>query len=114
MNASSLNNVRSNIDRLDREIVRLVAERAGYVHQAATFKTSAADVEAPKRVEQVIAKVRAIAVECGLEPEVADVTYRAMISAFIKVEHEAFQQLHAMKDESTIPDLAPITPTALK
>lgn len=91
-----------------------MAERAGYVHQAATFKTSAADVEAPKRVEQVIAKVRAIAVECGLEPEVADVTYRAMISAFIKVEHEAFQQLHAMKDESTIPDLAPITPTALK
>ena len=92
MDVSSLKDVRSNIDRLDREIIKLMAERGTYVHQAAKFKTSSADVEARKRVEQVIAKVRAISEEAGLEPSVAEAAYRAMIAAFITVEHQAFQR----------------------
>ncbi|WP_298091033.1 chorismate mutase [uncultured Sphingomonas sp.] len=92
MDVSSLDDVRSNIDRLDREIIKLIAERGTYVHQAAKFKTSSADVEAPKRVEQVIAKVRSISEEAGLEPSVAEAAYRAMIAAFVTVEHEAFQR----------------------
>ncbi len=91
MNFRSLENVRENIDRLDREIVTLMAERGNYVIEAASFKTSAADVEAPLRVEQVIAKVRAIATVTGLDPQVADETYRAMINAFIGLEHAAFR-----------------------
>ena len=90
MEVQSLDEVRSNIDRLDREIVRLMAERGSFVQQAARFKTSQADVEAPRRVEQVIAKVRALAVDAGLEPQVAEAAYRAMIAAFIEVEHVAF------------------------
>lgn len=91
MKAQSLDEVRANIDCLDRKIIRLVAERGGFVQQAARFKTSHADVEAPKRVEQVIAKVRGLANEAGLEPQVAEAAYRAMISAFIEVERQAFQ-----------------------
>lgn len=91
MEVRSLDDVRANIDRLDREIIRLMAERGGFVQQAARFKTSHADVEAPKRVEQVIAKVRGLANEAGLEPRVAEAAYRAMIAAFIEVERTAFQ-----------------------
>jgi isochorismate pyruvate lyase len=96
MNVGSLDDVRSNIDRLYREIIKLMAERGTYVHQAAKFKTSSADVEAPKRVEQVIAKVRAFSEEAGLEPSVAEAAYRAMIAAFILVEHEAFKRHQIM------------------
>lgn len=91
MEVQSLDEVRANIDRLDREIIRLMAERGGFVQQAARFKTSHADVEAPKRVEQVIAKVRGLAADAGLEPRVAQAAYRAMIAAFIEVEREAFR-----------------------
>jgi hypothetical protein len=48
MEARSLNEVRENIDRLDRAIIRLMAERGGFVEQAARFKTTRAEVEAPK------------------------------------------------------------------
>ena len=34
----SLEEVRTNIDRIDREIVVLLAERGGYVQQAVKFK----------------------------------------------------------------------------
>lgn len=85
----SLDEVRANSGRLDREIVRSMAERGGFVRQAARVKTSHADVEAPKRVERVVAEVRALAAEAGLEPRVAEATHRAMIAAFIEGEREA-------------------------
>lgn len=90
MTVNSLEEVRSNIDRIDREIVRLMAERGIFVQHAAHFKTSHADVEAPKRVEQVIAKVRTLALEANLDPQVAEAAYRAMIAAFIEVERATF------------------------
>ena len=93
MQVRSLNEVRENIDRLDRTIIGLIAERSGFVKQAAQCKTSRLEVEAPKRVEQVIARIRELAVEAGLEPQVAEAAYRAMIDAFIEVEHAAAEQM---------------------
>ncbi len=83
---NTLEEVRAHIDRLDRQLVELVAERGGYVKQAARFKHRAADVPAPARVEQVIAKVTALAAELGAESEVVEATWRAMIGAFIRSE----------------------------
>jgi len=100
MDVASLEEIRDNIDRLDRRIVRFMAERGRFVHQAARFKSTRFDVEAPKRVEQVVAKVHQLAIETGLEPEVAEAAYRAMIAAFIEVEHAAVQ---AMQDTRLLP-----------
>jgi isochorismate pyruvate lyase len=85
--AESLDDVRAEIDRIDRQLVELVAEREQWVRQAARFKTSRAEVEAPARVEQVIGKVRGLASEAGASPEVVERLYRAMIAAFIELEH---------------------------
>ena len=83
---SSLEEVRSNIDVIDRKIINLIAERGGFVMQAARFKKTTEDVKAPQRVEQVILKVRALADELGANPDVAEATYRSMITAFINAE----------------------------
>ena len=42
------------IDRIDRGILALLGERAGYVHAAARFKSSEADVEAPSRLAAML------------------------------------------------------------
>ena len=86
MDVRSLDEARANIDRLDRDIIRAMAEREFFVRQAARFKATPDDVKAPPRVEQVIARVRAHAAEAGLEPKIAEITYRAMIAAFIDLE----------------------------
>ena len=41
---ASLDEVRTHLDRLERELVRLIAERGACVRQAAGFKRSAAEV----------------------------------------------------------------------
>jgi isochorismate pyruvate lyase len=86
----TLGEVRNNIDRLDKEIVRLIAERSHYVHEAARFKANPAQVEAPERAEAVVRKAMATAEQDGLSPKIAEATYRAMIRAFIEYEQEVF------------------------
>lgn len=88
---ASLEEVRGEIDRIDRALVALVAERGAYVRQAAGLKRSAADVPAPQRVEQVIARVKAHAQELGADPAVIEATWRALIAAFIDAELKAYR-----------------------
>ncbi|MBV9076723.1 MAG: chorismate mutase [Methylobacteriaceae bacterium] len=91
----TLGEVRDNIDRLDREIVRLMAERGKYVHEAARFKKNPAQVEAPERAEAVVRKAGALAKENGLSPVVAEASYRAMVGAFISYEQGVFAEMAA-------------------
>jgi isochorismate pyruvate lyase len=91
----TLGEVRENIDRLDREIVRLIAERGRYVHEAARFKANPAQVEAPERAEAVVRKAMGIAEQDGLSPKVAEATYRAMVRGFIDYEQEVFAKAAA-------------------
>jgi isochorismate pyruvate lyase len=82
----SIEEVRENINRIDREIVELISQRSCYVGQAAKFKKTTQDVKAPARVEEVILKVRELAVEKDLDPDIVEKIYRTMIACFIDYE----------------------------
>ncbi|MGX1806681.1 chorismate mutase [Nocardia sp. NPDC055321] len=85
----SLVEVRTRIDALDGELIRLLADRQELVRAAATFKKDEQAVRAPDRVEQVVQLARGRAVAAGLEPAVAESVWRAMIGAFIRLELDA-------------------------
>jgi isochorismate pyruvate lyase len=87
----NLEEVRANIDRIDRQIVALLAERQYFVKNAARFKKSTDDVKASTRVEAVISKVRNLAIESNLDPGIAETIYRTMIECFINNELNEFQ-----------------------
>jgi len=90
----SLEMVRNQIDRIDMQMLTLLAERGAYVKQAASFKRNAAEVAAPQRIERVIAKVLDLAPELGADPHVAEMTWRAMMAAFIQSELAEHADLH--------------------
>jgi isochorismate pyruvate lyase len=60
-----LNEVRRSIDRVDEDIVRLLATREQFVRLAGQLKSDAQAVRAPARVDQVVARVRAAADKVG-------------------------------------------------
>ena len=65
--------IRAEIDRLDEDLVRLFAERAGYIDRAAEIKSTAdlpARIEA--RVEEGVGNVRRHADTYGLPPELVE------------------------------------------
>ena len=79
----SMAEVRAEIDRIDREIVALLAERAGYVRQAARIKKERSQIVDAARIEDVVAKTKAVAEDLGLAPELVESLYRLMIERFI-------------------------------
>ena len=84
--AVTIEEVRAQIDSLDRRIVELIAERQQWVVAAGSLKKDEQAVRAPARVEQVIDKVRALADSAGASPDVVERSYRALIAAFIDLE----------------------------
>lgn len=98
MKCGNLNEVRENIDRIDREIVKLIAERSAYVTQAANFKKDAEDVQAHQRVEKVINKVRDLANDNDVNPDIVENIYRKMISSFINFELSEYEKLRQKEE----------------
>lgn len=99
----TLPEVRRNIDALDEHIVSLIAQRQNWVSIAGTLKTDELSVRAPDRVEQVISKVRALAQAKGASPDVVELTYRALISAFIDLELQQTGHHQASDSQKTKP-----------
>lgn len=96
--AADLAGVRREIDRIDEQVVRLLAERAMYVKDAARFKRDAFQVSAPARQAEVFERVRALARQhqprfnggfAGLE-EVVESAYRALVAGYIACEQNYF------------------------
>lgn len=81
----ALSNIRSAIDNIDRELIRLLAQRQRLVEKAGRLKLKGdkATVQASDRVAQVIANRRKEALELGLSPDVAEGVWRSMIKAFM-------------------------------
>ncbi len=90
-----LEKIRRHIDDIDSMIIRLLAKRADMVSAAGKFKKNAQAVRDPKRVEQVIEKVRAKALSTGLSPETAERVYRTIIECFIDKELLEFNRQRA-------------------
>ena len=84
----SLSDIRSDIDNIDRQLIRLLAQRQILVEKAGRLKPKGdkAAVQASERVAQVIANRRKEALELGLSPDVAERVWRSMIQAFIASE----------------------------
>ncbi|MGB8274438.1 MAG: chorismate mutase [Alphaproteobacteria bacterium] len=91
---NTLGEIRSNIDRIDRELVKLLAERASFVRRAGELKATREAIVDPKRIEDIIADVRRRSRDLGLEADVAEDVFRVMIGRFIDFEYEVFDRAH--------------------
>jgi isochorismate pyruvate lyase len=81
-----MSDVREGVDRLDRELVRLLVIRQGYMDAAARIKLSRDAVYDEARIEDVVAKVLAEAKVQGLSADIAEPVWRKLIERCIAHE----------------------------
>ena len=86
--------VRQHIDALDERIVALLAERSGYVAQAARIKTDANQVYDQARIDFIVERVGRMAQAQGAPSAVVQAAYVALIDASIAFERGEFARLH--------------------
>lgn len=87
----SLEEARQEIDKVDEQIVKLIALRNDYIKQIARFKKSVEEIKADDRIEDVINRVRAQAIELDLNPNLINDLYVRMIDAMVESEIAAFE-----------------------
>jgi isochorismate pyruvate lyase len=88
----TMTDVRHEIDRLDRILVALIAERQSYMDAAARIKGDRTQVRDEARIEDVMAKVAIAAREAGLSMAIAEPVWRTMMDRCIAYEFAAFDQ----------------------
>jgi isochorismate pyruvate lyase len=84
---ASMPELRTQIDAIDAELVRLLALRLEHIDRAAQLKKiEGLPARIPARVEEVVANVRARALEGGLDAELAEQIWRMLIDWSIERE----------------------------
>ncbi len=72
--------LRQQIDDLDRELVALLVERAGYIDRAAEIKArDGLPARIDSRIAEVLAQVRQAAATAQLDPDLTETIWRHLI-----------------------------------
>ncbi len=88
----SLEEIREGMDALDRQIIAILVRRVAYVKAAAKFKTTAASVAAPDRVQKVLDTRREWAEAAGLDGDVVRGLYRDIVTYCVGEEKKHWER----------------------
>ncbi|MGB3750252.1 MAG: chorismate mutase [Arcobacteraceae bacterium] len=83
---ADMNEIRTAIDEIDNDIVKLISKRSQYVHEASKFKKDELAVKDSSRVTKVINSKRELALKYGASPELIGDIYKMMLDFFIEEE----------------------------
>ena len=81
-----MGDIRSAIDELDQNIIKLMSKRLKFVREASRFKKDEVAVRDSNRVREVIESKKKLAIEHDLPPEFIGNIYEMMIDSFIEEE----------------------------
>lgn len=83
---SGMEDIRREIDHLDRAVISLLGKRFRYVLAASKFKASSVAVRAPERFKAMLEKRREWASKEGLSPDAIEKMYEDLVNHFIDEE----------------------------
>lgn len=89
----SLDEVRSQIDQLDRSLIDAISRRQKYVHAAARFKHSEDQVHAYDRQRSMLASRRLWAESDGVDPDLIEALFRTMVDHFVRAEMALYSEI---------------------
>jgi isochorismate pyruvate lyase len=82
--------VRKEIDRIDRILIALLAERLTYIERAGHIKHDRGTVRDEARINDVLAKVRASCLREGFPFTIAEPVWRALMDGCIAHEFDVY------------------------
>ena len=88
---NSLEEVRTEVDKIDMKLVELISERSHFIRQAAGFKESVEEVKADERIDFILQRVRHKAIELGINPNMLSELFTIMIDEMVEMEISEFR-----------------------
>lgn len=90
---NGMEEIRAEVNAIDREIVRLLGRRLAYVREAVRFKPDEKSITNPDHWDRFLAQRRAWGEEEGYDPAVIEALYRRLY----EYTHEVQLALHRRK-----------------
>jgi isochorismate pyruvate lyase len=87
----TLDEARVEIDKVDSDIVELIAIRNEYIKQIAHFKNSVEEVKSEERIADVVSRARAKAIELDLSPNLINDIFVRLIDEMVESEIAEFK-----------------------
>jgi isochorismate pyruvate lyase len=81
----SLADIRVEVNRIDQELVALLAERNGYAEAAAAFKKSEEEIRSPDHLDAFFTERKRQAREAGLDEAMVERIYKAIVERSIEM-----------------------------
>jgi len=88
---NSLKEVRDEIDKIDLQLVELISQRSHLIRQAASFKNSVDEVKAEDRINFIMQRVRHLAIENSISPNMISELFSTMIDEMVETEISEFR-----------------------
>lgn len=92
---NSLEEIRDQIDKVDENLVELIAKRSHLLRQVASFKHSLDEVKAQDRIDFILHRVRQLAISHEISPNLVSELFEFMIDRMSEVEIEEFRNRNA-------------------
>jgi isochorismate pyruvate lyase len=94
--------VRREIDRIDRVLVRLLSERLTYIERAGHIKRDRDTVRDEARINDVLAKVKASCEREGFPFTIAEPVWRRLMDGCITHEFEVFDEVNVARPRAKL------------
>ena len=91
-NFKNLNEVRKSIDKVDEQLVKLIAEREFYAKQAVKFKINKKQIIDKKRINHILKRIKSLSKRYKVSPSTVERIWRLMIQNFIILEKKLFKK----------------------
>ena len=96
----TMEEIREEIDLIDKEIVLLLARRQQCIEKAALVKKKKSLVVDNKRIEEVISKVSNFGLACGLSSQISIPLWTTLINLSIEHEFKEIDKLSGGHDKT--------------
>tara|TARA_B100000989_G_scaffold61043_1_gene41966 strand:- start:3215 stop:3505 length:291 start_codon:yes stop_codon:yes gene_type:complete len=87
-----LNKIRSNLDKLDNSLIKLIKQRTHLVNQVLKIKERKKEIIDNKRIKKILSNIRKKSIANKIDPKITNRIWKNMIWSYIDYEKRNFKK----------------------
>jgi len=92
LNKKKLTSLRSKLDKIDNQLLRLIKKRSNLVNQVLTIKVYKKEIIDQKRINFILKNIKNKSIQLKVDPKITNRIWKNMIWAFIDYENRNFNK----------------------
>ena len=92
LKTKKLNKIRSELDKLDNFLIKLIKKRTGLVKKVLLLKEKKSQIVDQKRIKEILKNIKKKSLRNNIDPKITSKIWKNMIYAYIDYERRNFKK----------------------